>query len=355
MSAPSEREPPATADEQDSEGRGRETRTDRVAPPVLAAGTLLFFGVTIGGFLAQPLEAPHAWLLFPVGCTIVLALAWLWRRDPEPSPAPDHDPATSTSNTEGFANALAASAGAGALLLISLAVDEGALIGSPLLICLVVSVAGVTTYVVTLFMHHRRRRFWLTALVSGEVAAYVEWPFRRLRPHVAAVGAAVATVGAIGVLQVVPRHHAIDELTGDWRVANYSILSSSGWTTTQRWEGETWRLARPHGCHAPKCGYVVISSYEAPFRLYRHGDILAGSRYVKSTCAALQSNGAYLVTAPVLGRAREEITVIAPERPGVTEPLTIVRSVQGESTPESERQGCRVSGRAQLMSLAKRN
>jgi hypothetical protein len=247
MSAPSEHEPPATVDEQDSEGRGNETRTDRVTPPVLAGGALLFFGVTIGGFLAQPLEAPHAWLLVPVGCTIVLVLAWLWRSDPEPTPAPDHDPATSAGNTDGFANALAGSAGVGALALIGRAVDEGALIGTPLLICLLVSVGGVAAYIVTLLMHHPRRRFWLTALVTGEVAAYVEWPFRRLRPHVAAVGAVVATAGSIGVLQVGPRHHTIDQLAGDWRVANYSILSSSGWTPTQRWEGETWRLAGAQG------------------------------------------------------------------------------------------------------------
>jgi hypothetical protein len=354
MSTPPEREPTATADKQDSEGRGHETRTNRVAPPVLAGGALLFFGVTIGGFLAQPLEAPHAWLLVPVGCTIVLALAWVARRGPEPSP-PDHDAATSTGDVDGFATALAASAGVGAITLIGRAVDEGALIGTPLLICLVVSVAGVAAYIVTLLMHHPRRRFWLTALVTGEVAAYVEWPFRRLRPHVAAVGAVVATAGSIGVLQVAPRHHAIDQLAGEWRVANYSILSSSGWTPTQRWGGETWQVVRPHGCNDPKCGYIVTSSYEAPFRLYRHGDTLAGSRYVKSTCATLLSNGTYGVLTPELGRNREEITVIPPERPGVTEPLTIVRNVQGESTPDSERQGCRISGRAQLMGLAKRN
>jgi hypothetical protein len=321
---------------------------------VLGGVALLFFGISIGGFLAQPLEAPHPWLLVPAGGTIMLALAWLSRRRHELS-SPDHEPLTSTGDIEGFDTALAASAGAGAIALIARAVDEGALIGTPLLICLIVTVAGVAAYIVTLLMHHRRRRLWLTGLVTGEVAAYVEWPFRRLSPHAAAVGAAVATAGAIAALQLAPRHHAIDQLAGEWRVANYSILNARGWTPTQRWQGETWRIVRSHGCSDPNCSYVVTSSYEAPFRLYRRGAILAGSRDVKSTCATLLSNGTYAVFEPELGRNHEELMVIPPDRPGATEPLTIVRNVHGETTPGSDEQGCRLVGHAELMSLAKRN
>ena len=317
---------------------------------ILAAAALIFLGVTVVGFLATPLENPHPWLLVPAGCTIALAVAWLsWPRCAPQSALPDE---RAPSEMDDFAAALAASAGAGAIAIVARAVDEGALVGTPLMICLVVSVTGVSAYLVSVLIRRRRRRLWLTALVGGEIVAYVEWPFRRLRPHVAAVGAVVVTAGSAGLLQVAPRHRALTGLTGHWRIVTYSILESTGWTRTQRWGGETWRISVAHGCR--HCGYVVTSSYESSFRLHPHGKLLTGSRYTKATCASLQSNGTYRVTTPALARNHEDITVI-PNGPEASTSLTIVRTVQGETTPESERQGCRLYGRAQLMSLATRS